>query len=309
MIRTEIHLAVSLNEHFAVMCEVLLRSIERRAALPGSWRVVFNVSRDAPASSVSTFAWAEAYPVEFRTVPRDLWDRFGYDGTGLQATLVGDSPADVVLWMDADTVVAGSLADVVREAAGSDAFHARPAWFPPPVSLERALDAAGLAWPGEGVTLAGHGIDFLSPQLSPPYFNAGFAVLCGALAGRISGSIQQDFEFVAERFRNPFVFQVALCLNIVRKRHRFVVLDERYNLGNGDSCAPMFHDAESLERRGRLMAAMTDARLLHYCVATDAFQKTRDMATWEAVRAFCAKPGLGDGHALLQTTLRDLVGA
>jgi len=309
MIATEIHVPVSLNEHFGVMSAMLVRSLARRANLPGPWRVVFTVSRDRslptdPAEHPD-FAWARQYPVEFRVVPQELWDRHGYDGTCLGA--MEGYPADVVLSIDADVVIAGSLADLVTGIAGSSALHARLAWQPPPVELRDVFSAAGLEWRDWGLTFSGYGIDFVSPKSCPPYFNCGFLAMPGVLATRIARTLQADLDFVSRSFPNPFAFQVALCLNIVRHELPFVALDERYNMGNGVWDGPRFTDSESLARRGQSLRAMGDPRVLHYCVSTDDFQKARDMASWSAVRAFCRRPGLADGQLLLQESLRDLL--
>ncbi len=88
MTTTEVHVPISLNETFAVMGCVLVRSIAANAKLPGDWKVVFTCSRDStllPSSPL--FAWADEYPAEFRWVDPSLWDRFGYHGTGLQQHL------------------------------------------------------------------------------------------------------------------------------------------------------------------------------------------------------------------------------
>src|SRR5262245_38023362 len=122
MASVEIHTPISMNEHFSVMCHLFVKSIAENAQLPGDWRVVYTVSGDSELSPDSPqFAWARYYPVEFQSVDPELWKAMGYVGTGLQA-IITPHTADVVLYMDADMIVTGSLAEIAEQIAGDHAI-------------------------------------------------------------------------------------------------------------------------------------------------------------------------------------------
>jgi hypothetical protein len=302
---TEIHVPLSLNARFAMMAAMQVRSFVRYADLPGDWRIVFTTSLDSTLTPDSPeFAWTKDYPVSFRAVTRDLWTRFGYDGTGLQS-MTHEHTADVLLSMDADTVVTGSLAELVHRVAGSDALHARVAWQPPTIDLRTVFHAAGLPWKDWGLMYGGQGIDLLADDWCPPYFNGGFLAMPRSLADDLTKTLPSDIAFVHKGFPGVFAFQIALCLNVVRQAYPFVALDERYNMGHAEFGRQTFMDPDSVARRNASITAARDPRIVHYCAATDSFRKDRDLASRAAIEAFCNRTDVTGVASRLQDACRD----
>ncbi len=99
--------------------------------------------------------------------------------------------------MDADTIVVGSLAEVVRRAASTDTIAAWPAWQPPP-GLDWAgfFAGRGLAYPSRGIVYSGYAMSFMSPKEGPPYFNYGFVAASRRRIEAIATTSEADMDYV-----------------------------------------------------------------------------------------------------------------
>ncbi len=228
---TTIHVPMSLNRQFATQACLLVRSIARSADLGDDWRVVLTLSRDTDLTlDTPLLAWTRDYPVRVQWVDAPDWRQ--WSGADLRQHIDPGS-ADALLLMDADTVVVGSLADVVAAAAAEPVIAGWPAWQPPEgIDIERALRELGVDERGRDLTYSGHGLAFLSPRHCPPYFNLGFVAINGALARDMAQTLPADFEDVTTRFRNHYNSQLAICVNILRHGYRYRALDMRYNASN-----------------------------------------------------------------------------
>jgi hypothetical protein len=308
MITTEIHTAISLTPAFANMSHFLVRSIARNAQLPDPWNIVFTVSRDTAGSpDTPEWAWARDFPVEFRWVDADLWNRLHFTGTG-QQRVTYDYGADVVLFIDADVLVSGSLRDLVTDLAGSDRLAAWPAWMPPPnVDLDALIRECGLAPSPDTIRYSGHAIDFMEPEFCPPYFNFGFIAMSRSAASRIATTFADDVAFVCARHDTYFACQIALCLSILRNRTPIQLLDERFNYGNAEWGEMKYSGPATDAAVARSKSCARDVRILHYLTKTEPFQKFREMASLEALREFCAKDNVGEGNSMLQREFRRLL--
>jgi hypothetical protein len=211
--------------------------------------------------------------------------------------------------MDADMLVVRPLTEQVRTTANSDALSAVPAWQPPQdIELSEALTRRGLAVPEHGVTYVGYGLAFMSPKTCPPYFNYGFVAAPRTLAKQIAATIVEDTHFVYTNYSgNHYSSQVALCLNIVRNGYRYEALDPRYNCGNGDLGRQQFSGPEADAAYAKAIASIENHCVLHYCAPGTGFQKRRDMASWDALRVFCKREGLGPGETRVQKALAGLL--
>ncbi len=307
MITTEIHVPITLNEHFAVMSCLLVRSIACNAQLPGAWKVVFTCSLDSDLALDSPLlGWAEDHPVEFRWVEESLWEHYDYCGTGLQRHLYPFA-ADVLLFMDADIVVVGSLNELVRQAADADAVLAWPAWQPPTdIDWTEVFQRLEMELPAATITYSGYGIAFMSPKDAPPYFNYGFVAIPRSLALAIGPLLQDGIDHVWSIYRNWFTSQIALCIAIVRARCSYRALDLRYNCSNGDYDVPEIRGPQADMFWQDSLAKLADLRVLHYCVPTPEFTKSVDMSTWVRFEDFCGRELKGEGSLRLQKAVRPL---
>lgn len=316
---TEIHVPASPTRGFATMLCFLAHSIAARAALPGPWRMVVALGRDGDLTPASPdFAWARDLPIEFRVADAAAWDacareaeRRGVPGHVHNATILRQLAepytADAVLFLDADTVVAGPLGDLVAQVAREDLLAAKPAWQPPPrLDLDAVLSHAGLTYRGPPLTYSGWGWSFTTPRFAPPYLNSGVTLCSNRAASVLQRRLPGDFALVDAAFPGPYVWQVAQMLTVVRDALPVLALDERWNLGIGEATPSILPGAEGAALDALGVAQARDARVIHYCTRTRRFVREREMGSRERLRAFLDAEGLDAGEAMLQAALRPL---
>jgi hypothetical protein len=292
------------------MARFLVQSIQRSADLPGPWKVIFTVSRDTAWDfHAPELSWARDYPVEFRWADERLWEKRGILGT-CQQTMDYRYDSDVVLYLDADLIVVGSLREIVDEVSRADQVAAWPAWMPPPqVDLDAILQECGLTYDSRDISYSGYAIDFMEPRFCPPYFNCAFVAASRNVAEKIGRTYASDMDFVCERHTTYLATQIAFCTSILRSGVSVRVLDERYNYGHAEwgkrPCSGPETDS-AIERSNR---CAQDIRVLHYSMSTEYFQKFRELASLDALRAFCDRTDVGEAHARLQRGFRRLLDA
>ena len=314
---TEIHVPASPNSKFANMLFFLVHSLASHAEFRGSWKVVVTLGRDGDLTPESPeFAWSRNFPVEFRSVSESMWAEFDeearrrktpgfvYNATAYHQYTY-DFAADAVVFMDADIVVLGPLAEVLDRVRQRDLLAAWPAWAPPPAELEGIIAARGLHYLGPPVTLSGYGWSFTEPRHVPPYFNYGFVACSNRVARLLGRHLPEDVGFVTAIYHGPFNWQIALCLAIIRHAIAFEALDERFNFGNGAATACLLQGEEGRRLEHAVQEAAADIRVLHYCVRTPHFDKAKVMGDDDAIRTFCSLQGLEDGEKILQSALME----
>ena len=322
-ILTEIHVPASPNRCFADMLFFLIHSIAAHADLPGPWKVIVTLGRDGDLSPESPeFSWARAFPVEFRQVDPKIWSRYEriaadqkqplwvYTATGL-AQFDKAFEGDVVLFLDADTIVLRSLAALVTQVHAEGCVAAKPAWQPPDIDIDELIARRGLINDGPQMTYSGYGWQFLEPRFGPPYFNFGVLFCPRDTANLMRNWLPEELDFVNTPRFSWFGWQIALTLVILRARIGFLELDERYNYGiaETDDLTPSLapgDEGRRLEMLGQEQAR--DIHVLHYCTQVPNFFKNREMGRPEALRHFCSRTDLLVGERKLQTALRQFMG-
>jgi hypothetical protein len=324
MVSTEIHIPASPTRRFADMLFFLVHSIAAHADLPGPWKVVVTLGRDGALHADSPeLSWARAFPVEFRQVAQEVWARHErraqeigqpavvYSATG-SAQFDREFEADVVLFLDADTIVLRSLAALIGRVRAEGCLAAKPAWQPPDVDLDALIAARGLVHVGPPMTYSGYGWQFMEPRFGPPYFNFGVLACPRVVANLMRDQLPAELEFVNARRFSWFGWQMALTLMMVRTRTPFLELDERYNYGIGETeeFTPSLlagEEGRRLEQLGREQAR--DIHVLHYCTETPNFVRNTVMGHPDRLRRFCARADLLAGERKLQAALRPFMGA
>ncbi|KKM01826.1 hypothetical protein LCGC14_1790540 [marine sediment metagenome] len=313
---TEIHIPASPTGRFANMLFFLVASLARNAGFEGPWKAVITLGRDGDLTPDSPeFSWSRDYPVEFRHADPQVWQECEAEATRRRAPgyiynatilrqFTQPYEADMVIFMDADTLVTRPLPALMTRIRAAGALAAKPAWQPPPLDLAQLLARAGLVDDGsQRITYSGYGWSFLEPQFGPPYLNAGFMLCPLDVAERLRLALPRDFAFVAERYSGHYIWQAAQCLTVMREAIPCMELDERYNMGIGAPAPSILPGpaGAALDALGEEQAR--DAHVLHYCTPTPRFVRDRTMADDAALAAFLAAQDLDEGEAMLRDAM------
>lgn len=305
---TEIHVAIADDRVSALQGMFLLRSLVRNGYLPGPWKLVFTT---APASRIGygapCFAWQKHANVEFRPVPEESWTRRGWPGVLLQRLLYRYE-SDVVLYMSLGELVVGGLAALVRRTAAGHAWLSVPVWQPPgDIDLDALLSRLKLPPPNGELRYTGYGLAHLTPGNALPLFTPALAAAPAAMANAVASSLMPDWDAVTAAARTPFSVQLALMVNLLRHQVPLMGLDLRYGLVNAEHYdGPAVQGPEADAAFAAYCEARDDARVLHYCLETDAFQAQRDFNGLGAVRSFLAREDGDAGVQRLRAALRPL---
>lgn len=309
----EIHIPASPNLQFNNMLFFLVHSLADRAAFRGDWRVVVTQGRDGTMTADHPrLAWAKAFPVEFRQVPLPLWTEFEsesrhrklpnyiYNAT-VYAQLGQPFTSDVVLFIDADTVVTRPLDALVDHVLAANCMAAKSAWQPPPIDINAIIRHRGLTYEGPPVEYSGYGWSFVEPRFGPPYVNGGFVLCSREMANRLQSDICDDFRFVAQHYPGHYIWQVAQCLTMIRQAIPLKSLDERFNFGIGPDAPPLIGGEEGAALQRAIDEQVADMRVVHYCTKTPHFDRNRVMGSDAALDAFLAtQHGMDIGAAMLR---------
>jgi hypothetical protein len=311
-LHTEIHIPASPTRAFANMLFFLVHSLADRAGLAGPWRVVVTLGRDGDLTPDSPeFGWARDFPVLFQQADPALWARFEAEardrrtpGLIYSATILTQFTrpfeADLVIFMDADTVVARPFDDLLGRVLADQVMAAKPAWQPPPVDLGPILAAAGLGGRPEVMPYSGYGWSFTAPRFGPPYYNGGFIVAPRALADVLHRHLGADFHFVSRHYPGHYIWQIAQCLTLLRADMPCLDLDERYNMGIGPAAPSILPGAEGAALDALGQEQFADARVIHYCTPGAVFKRNATMADPGLLAAFLRAAGLPEGEQALQ---------
>jgi hypothetical protein len=295
------------------MLRYLTESLLANGGFPGAVKIVVWVSPDAPYRDLAAEqAWARRLDLEWRWVNPELFREHGYAATGTLVRLAGPFEADLVLLLDADVLVSGSLAAVIEDAwehqrlLGTIA-HLSPFSFglEPPLpnepSWRRLFDAAGLPppqlccqhsmWP----LYAGLPRLVGDPEYRycPPYFNFGFILAPRAQMQTLGATIERDVAAANQVFSTLFRGQLALTLALSRHRVAWRALGLEYNF----PCTkpPAVFDEGTFER-------LDEVRVWHYIDDAE-ISKYRDFEGPETVGRILQRSDLNPLLAAFQRQL------
>ena len=311
--RIEIHIPVSPTPDYLLRVHYLAASIEMYSGLsPGSYKIVVTVGDETRVDIQELCPWTTRYPIEWRWVPDQEWLE-----RGIFATAYGryryTFDADVIVMLDADLLVTGSLTDLVKDAVGTLRFHATPAHYSPFYFSQFFLEQRPPhSWWLELYQLAGleppvfsmehlawpwlkerNSPDWEQMRYSPPYPNAGVIIGSAESMRRIGASIYEDLDVVNTVFRNIFAGQVALSLAINRQGVEWAPLPVRYNFPNGREFCDAYPDDAA------------DIRVLHFMQSTG-IDRTSDFQSYAHVERAMSRPGLSPPNGFLAERLRSV---
>ncbi len=235
-------------------------------------------------------------------------DRFrdaGYLAQAERRLAVGAAGVDVVVLLDADTLLIGSLEDVLDEVLRENAVAGVMAHygFPVPGGNATVRDWAALA---RGLltepirfdhrySLTAHAAP-AQARRSPFYVNAGMILIAGPVLGDLNSAYARLRPRVTPRLFAPYYAgQVALALAVEERRLNTLALPMRYNFPNDPRA------------EARLPEELGNVVLLHY-LRTDRFDRQEIFTDAGRYAAFLDLPLLGS-NLTFQNAVRALLGS
>ena len=294
----EVHVPVSPTPTFLNMAHYLTHSL--RAC--GGWY------RDAPLiltlgaeqrdlDLARRHPWMAKHGVEVRWIDEALFARESWFATSCERFRYEFS-SDVVLVLDADTLIFGPLDDMVEEAHRAGAMCGVVAHVPPVARREQWQEIYRRCGLGDLETPCEHtgwGYMFSDETLRhcPPYFNHGVLAAPAAAMRRIGGVIYELMAAADAVLRTHYRAQIAVSLAVTQLALPFRALPFRWNFAN-DPLLEALHADE-----------LPHVRIIHL-LRKHQIHKDELYASLDNVEAMLARTDLRVINALAQRLLAEL---
>jgi hypothetical protein len=252
----EVHVPISPTRTFLNMTHYLTRSLRVRGGRYRDAPIVLTVGAEKHQPELArNHPWMRDNGVEVRWMDEALFARESWYGTAAER-FRHEFQSDVVLALDADTLIAGPLDGLVEDAHRTGALCGVVAHAPPFTergqwqALYRSL---GLGEPVTPCEHTGWGYMFQDEALRycPPYFNLGVLAAPAAVMRSIGQGIYDLMAVVDAVHRTSFRVQVAVSLAVTRLGLPFRTLPFRWNFAN-DPLLEALHAGE-----------LGDVRIIH----------------------------------------------
>jgi hypothetical protein len=236
----EIHVVGSPTILFFNMVRCLVHSLRRFGGTYRDSPVIFTVAdKQEDPSLADRLPWLKSNGVELRWAPAERFLTQSYIATGYQVAKYRFQ-SRIVLALDADTLIAGPLDELVNGVARDHVFagmiaHADPFANDPALSWEGLFRHCGLDSPALEHEYTGWGYMNDAPQhrYCPTYFNCG-VLCCPADYLHTIGHIIEPLAAKAHEYLgNPFFAnQAALAMALAQLKLPTRQLPMRYNFAN-----------------------------------------------------------------------------
>jgi len=241
--------------------------------------------------------WMTDNGVEVRWVNEALFARESWYATACERFRY-EPASDVVLALDADTLIAGPLDELVDEAHRTGAVCGVVAHVPPFSRREQWQELYRSCGLGELETPCEHtgwGYMFQDESLRrcPPYFNLGVLAAPAAVMRSIGSAIYELMAAVDAVHRTIYRVQLAVSLAVTRFGLPFSALPFRWNFAN-DPLLEALHADE-----------LGDVRIIHL-LRKHQIHKDELYASLDNVEAMLARTDLRVINALAQQLLGEL---
>jgi hypothetical protein len=294
----EVHVPISPTPVFLNMAHYLTRSLRVRG---GSYRdapivlTIGDATRDLALAR--KHSWMADNGVEVRWVDEALFARESWYATACERFRY-DFTSDVVLALDADTLIAGPLDELVAEAYRTKALCGVVAHVPPLARREQWQDiyrAVGLGPVETPCEHTGWGYMFHdeSMRYCPPYFNLGVLAAPAAVMRSLGKDIYDLMAAIDAVQRTMYRVQIAVSLAVTRFGLPFRALPFRWNFVN-DPLLEALHASE-----------LGDVRIIHL-LRRHQIHKDEVYASLESVEAMLARTDLRVINAFAQRLLGEL---
>ena len=294
----EVHVPISPTQTFLNMAHYLTRSLRVRAGRYRDAPIILTVGAGKRDPDLArNHPWMGVNDVAIRWIDEELFAREGWYATACERFRYAFT-ADVVLALDADTLIAGPLDQLVDEAHRTGALCGVVAHVPPFSRLEQwqqlyhSLGLGELTTPFQH-TGWGYAFQDESLRYCPPYFNLGVLGAPAAVMRSIGSDIYDLMAAVDGVHRTSYRIQIAVSLAVTRLGLRVRPLPFRWNFAN-DPLLEALHADE-----------LADVRVIHLLRKHQIF-KDELYASIDNVEAMLARTDLRVINALAQRLLGEI---
>jgi len=294
----EVHIPVSPTPIFLNMAHYLTRSLRVRGGRYRDAPIILTVGGEKPDPDLArNHPWMAGNGVEVRWVDEALFARETWYATACERFRY-EFASDVVLALDADTLIAGPLDELVEEAHRTGAVCGVVAHVPPLAGREQWQEIYRYCGLGELETPCEHtgwGYMFHDEprRYCPPYFNLGVLAVPAAAMRSIGSAIYELMAAVDVVHPTIYRVQIAVSLAVTRFRLPFRALPFRWNFAN-DPLLEALHADE-----------LGDVRIIHL-LRNHQIYKNELYASLDNVEAMLARTDLRVINALAQRLLGEL---
>jgi hypothetical protein len=294
----EVHVPVSPTPTFLNMAHYLTLSLRKRGGRHRDAPVVLTVGGEERVPELERdHPWLSKLGVEVRWVDPALFARESWWGTACER-MRHDFRSDVVLQLDADTLIAGPLDELVTEAHDRQAVCGVIAHLPPLASMEtwrRIYERCGISELETPCEHTGWGYLFDDETLRycPPYFNLGVLAAPAGLTRRIGEVVYELMAQVDAVERTAYRVQIAVSLAVTKLGIPYRELPFRWNFVN-DPLLEALHASE-----------LPHVRIIHL-LRRHQLRKDRMYLSRESVEATLARRDLRVVNAMARQLLAEL---
>lgn len=277
-------------------------SLERLGISFESHKIIVSVGGPEPQTNLyESLPWSLAYPIVWRWVTPEAWQRDGYRATNRDRAAYPAS-SDVVMLADSDVIFVDGISDLLERVRSRPAVYGVMAHVPPFLKIEgvdprawwaRLFTAFDVEPPPHDHELSrGQSLSDCH-RYSPAYFNGGMVIGPGDLMDALLGHFAAADKTVAELGTFRHVAQIARTLAMYKAGVPIRLLPMRYNFPNDEFFETTFPEE------------LTELRILHY-LRQGPVHKKRDFESAEAVATLIDRKDLVGANERLRQLLAEL---
>jgi hypothetical protein len=238
----EVHIPISPTPTFFNMVQCLARSLRKFGGTFRGAPIVLTVGdREIEPGLEARYPWLGPLGVEVRWVPEAFFREHSYSATGA-TRFEHDYRSDVVLFLDADILVAGPIDEMIldvhrRQHVAAMIAPASPLqFFDPPTTWRFLFEHCGIGREPELVHEHTGWPYYRSPEeayrLCPAYFNYGVVCAPASVMKRVGVPYFSHLLKLKQLTDCELIGQIALTMSIVGQHLPYRPLRVRYNFPN-----------------------------------------------------------------------------
>ncbi len=295
----EIHVPIAPTPSFFYQLRCLTHSLRRFGGAYRDAPVIATLGGPVDLDTAHRMSWLAANGIELRWVPEAEFARLGIYATGLRR-IQHDFRSDMVLLLDADTLIRRPLDDLIDDSHRSGAVSGVIAHYSPMLDwkVEEPSWAAffalcGLTTPPLEYEHTGWGYFFMDPRFRdcPAYFNYGVIAAPAAAMAQVGRVAERHLNRIREAMGTYFDGQLALTAAIAELGLPTRALPMRYNMANNPHVEALHH--REIDR----------AVILHLLHEHQA-RRAETFASLSSIEAFANRADLKVTNALAQEVIR-----